>query len=290
MPPQERILVTGASGQLGQLVLQRLIDRGHSNLIATTRTPDKLGEFSQKGVDVRYADFNEPTSLDAAFAGATSLLLISTLDIGSRVEQHGHAIDAAKRAGVKHIVYTSWPHPESSVALVSPDHAGTEDLIRSSGLKYTFLANYLYSEGLMYSLPQAIQIGTLYGAAGDGKAAYVTREDCAYAAAGALRDTAQHENKTYLISGPQAYSRAELVALVSKITGKALAYAELAPDAFKAALIQGDLPEAYAAMFLSFELAIKRGEVSEISDAVVQLSGQAPTDLATFLKQSLQNK
>jgi NAD(P)H dehydrogenase (quinone) len=287
MANNERLVVTGASGKLGKLVIQELLARGISNIIATTRTPDGLAEIAAKGVDVRTADFNNPTTLADAFEGGTRMLLISTLDVGSRVPQHGAAIVAAKAAGVQHVIYTSWPDPQLSIAAVSPDHAGTEELILKSGLKYTFLGNYSYSELLMFSLPKALEGGTLYGAAGTGRAAYVTRQDCAYAAAGVLEHAALHENKRYRISGPQAYSHTELAALVSEITGKKLTYVDLPPEEFKKALVGAGMPEGFAQMFLGFELAIKGGELEPVTQAVEELSGHNPLSLRSYLESAL---
>ena len=287
MANNERLVVTGASGKLGKLVIHELLARGTSNIIATTRTPDSLAEFAAKGVDVRMADFKNPATLPDAFKGGTRLLLISTLDVGSRVPQHGAAVEAANAAGVQHVIYTSWPDPQHSVAAVSPDHAGTEELILKSGLKYTFLGNYSYSELLMFSLPKALKGGTLYGAAGTGRAAYVTRQDCAYAAAGVLEHAALHENKRYRISGPKAYSRTELAALVSEITGKKLSYVDLPPEDFKKALVQAGMPEGFAQMFLSFELAIKGGEIESVTQAVEELSGHSPVSLRSYLESAL---
>ncbi len=287
MVSDERLLITGASGKLGKLVLQELLAKGISNIIATTRTPDSLAEFAAKGVDVRMADFKDPATLTNAFQGGTRMLLISAHDVGSRVAQHGAAVEAAKAAGVKHVVYTSWPDPQHSVAGVAPDHAGTEEWIRKSGLKYTFLGNYPYSETLMFSLPKALESGTLYGAAGTGGTAYVTRQDCALAAVGVLEHAVLHENKSYRISGPASYSRNELVTLVSEVTGKELSYVDLAPDEFRKMLVQSGMPESFAQLFTSFELAIKDGEVSPVTEAVKQLSGHDSQSLRTYLASTL---
>jgi NAD(P)H dehydrogenase (quinone) len=284
MANNERIVVTGASGNLGKLVIQELLAKGISNIIATTRTPDSLTAFAAQGVDVRMADFKSPATLTGAFEGGTRMLLISTRDIGLRVQQHGAAVDAAKAAGVEHVIYTSWPDPHHSVAAVSADHAATEDLILNSGLKYTFLGNHLYAEVLMWaSLPKALEVGILYGAAGTGRAAYVTRQDCAYAAAGVLEHAALHENKRYRISGPKAYSHMELAALVSEITGKKLSYSDLSPEEFKKVLAQSGMPEG----FLSFDLAIKGGEIEPVSKAVKELSGHSPQSLQDYLDSAL---
>jgi NAD(P)H dehydrogenase (quinone) len=269
------------------LVIKELLAKGVSNIIATTRTPVSLAEFASKGVDVRRADFKDPTSLTDAFKGGTQMLLISAHEVGSRVPQHGAAVEAAKAAGVQHVVYTSWPDAPRSVFAASPDHAGTEELIEKSRLKYTFLGNYPYSETLMFSLPKALQSGTLYGAAGTNGIAYVTRQDCAYAAAGVLERVTLHENKRYRISGPHAYSRMELTALVSEVTGKKISYVDLPPEEFKKSLIEAGMPGGFAQMFVSFELAIKAGEVEPVTHAVEELSGRRPESLRTYLETSL---
>lgn len=287
MANSEKVIVTGASGKLGRLVVQRLLEKGNSNIIATTRTPEKLEEFRSRGVDIRLADFKDPSTLAAAFEGGTRLLLISTSDVGSRIPQHEAAIDAAKAVGVQHVIYTSWPEPQKSVAVVSPDHAATEALLLKSGLKYTFLGNYSYSEILMFSLPKALERGTLYGSAGEGRAAYVTRQDCANAAAGVLENGTPYENKRYGISGPEAYSRADIARLASEITGKALSYVDLPAEDFKKSLVDGGMPDGFAQLFLSFELAIKAGELEATTQDVEQTSGQKPVSLRSFLQANL---
>jgi NAD(P)H dehydrogenase (quinone) len=283
----ERLVVTGASGHLGNLVIKELLARGISNIIATTRTPDSLAQHAAQGVDVRMADFKEAATLTNAFKGGTHMLLISTRDVGSRVPQHEAAVKAAKGAGVQHVIYTSWPEPQHSVFEVCSDHARTEDFILKSGLKYTFLGNYLYSDTLMWSLPKALETGTLYGAAGNGRAAYVTRQDCAYAAAGVLAHAASHEGKRYRISGPKAYSRAELVELVSEVADKKLSYVDLAPDDFKKALVQTGMPEPLAQVFVSCELAIKGGENELVTQAIEELSEHKPESLRSYLESAL---
>lgn len=285
MGSQNKLLVTGASGQLGQMVLNLLIKQGHKNLIATTRHKDKLQTFSDQGVDVREADFNQPESLTKAFAGASRLLLISTDAIGARVEQHKNAINAAKAAGVKHIIYTSWPKAETSAALVSADHIATENLIKQSGLSYTILRNSLYAENLLGSLSNAFQMGTFYGATGNTKAAYVSKKDCALAAAGALSHE-DYSNKILDVTGPQAYSYEEIVKMASQEVGKNIPYVDLSPEDLKQGLTKSGLPENWADLFVSFDVAIKNGDVEKISDAALVLTGQVPQNLKEFLKEN----
>src|SRR3989344_104739 len=290
MASNERILVTGASGHLGQLVLENLLKSGQKDLIGTTRSPDKLAHLTQKGVEIRAADFNNISSLVEAFRGATRLLLISTADIGQRIEQHKNAIDAAKKAGVKHIFYTSWPNTERSPALVAPDHAATENFIKESGLKYTFLRNNPYTQNLFYSLPNAIESGKLFGCAGDGKVSYVMREDCAAAAAGALINAEKYENTYFDITGPKAYSYPELLNVLNEVTGKKVTYIDISPEDFKAGAISSGLPELYAQLFVSFDLAAKQGDSGLVTDAVQKLSGKPAADIHAFLKANFSSK
>lgn len=288
MSQNERILVTGASGSLGQLTLAALLKAGLNNLIATTRDPAKLRELVTKGVEVRSADFKIPSGLAEAFKGATRLLLISTTEVGaSRVEAHKNAVTAAKAAGVKHIIYTSCPNAETSSAIMAPDHAATEKFIEESGLKYTFLRMNCYAQFLMMALPAAIDSGTLFGCAGTGKIAYVTREDCAKAAGGALNNARQFENTSLDVSGPAAYSYADVASLVSEIKQTKVVYRDLSPEDYIAARVKAGLLELYAKWFASFELSVKKGESAAVTDAAKKLSGEPPVGLPEFLKAHL---
>lgn len=284
MKNNERILITGASGHLGRLTLEALIKAGQKNLVGTTRSPEKLNDLAAKGVEIKAADFKNLASLDEAFKGASKLLLISTTDVGARIDDHKRAIDAAKRAGVKHIVYTSFPNPEKSAAMVAPDHAATEQYIKQSGLKYTFLRNNLYAESLLYTLPNALQIGTIYGCAGTGKTAYVLREDCAQAAASALMHSDQFENQAIDITGPKAYSYAEIATIISENSSKKIVSKDLPPEEFKALSIKSGLPEGFAHFFASTDLSIKQGDLASVSNGVEKLTGRPAKDIVTFLK------
>jgi NAD(P)H dehydrogenase (quinone) len=288
MSQNERILVTGASGNLAQLTLAALLKAGQNNLIATTRDPEKVNALGNDGVDVRSADFKTPSGLAGAFKGATRLLLISTTDVGaSRVEAHKNAVTAAKAAGVKHIIYTSCPNSETSTAIMAPDHAATEKFIKESGLKYTFLRMNCYAQFLMLALPAAIESGTLFGCAGAGKIAYVTREDCARAAAGVLINASQFENTSLDVSGPEAYSYADVASLVSEIKQTKVVYQDLSPEDYIVARVKTGLPELYAKWFASFELSVRRGDSATVTDAVKKLSGKPPAGLPEFLKANL---
>lgn len=277
-------LVTGASGLLGRRVLELMLEARDGPLIATTRSPDKLTRFAERGVEVRSADFNEPAGLVDAFSGAKRLLLISTddLEAGKRLEAHRNAIDAAIAAGVEHIVYTSLinPAPDSPISF-SGDHSGTEALLAESGVNHTNLRNSLYSDMLLLSAPQAVGMGQLMAAAADGAASYVTREDCARAAAAAL--ATETETQTYDITGPEAASHEMLAQVLSEVTGRNISYVPISVEDLRAAMIGNGLPDMMADVFSGIDVAIAQGYFSTTSDAVEQLTGKAPMSVREFL-------
>ncbi len=284
MSHSSTLLVTGASGHLGKRVLEVLLARGvpASSIIATTRDISKLKDFASRGVALRAVDFNDKAATVKGFAGADRLLLISTDTIGGRVAQHKNAIEAAKQAGVKHIIYTSFVNPDRSLALVGPEHVETEKLILDSGLSYTILRNNYYADNLLWTLPQTVKSGTLIGAQGLGRISYVTREDCARAAAAALSSD-DASNSVLDITGPKAVSYEELAKIVTRITGKPIKVLDMPASDFKGALVAAGQPEAYANLFLSFDLAAKQGTMATVTSAVRDLAGSEPTTLENFL-------
>lgn len=287
MSSHETLLVAGASGQLGRSVLKALVEAGAPRLIATTRTPEHLAEHARDGVEVRFADYSEPQSLVGAFQGATRMLLISTQGVGVRVAQHVAALEAAKAAGVEHVFYTSHMFPDTSVSVVAPEHAAVEKAIFASGLKYTMLRNCLYSENLLMMLAGAFETGTLYGAANGGKVAFISRRDCAAAAAGGLLHAERHENKIYDVTGPRSYSYAQVVKIVSGIIGRTLTYVDLTPQAYMVWLLAKGVSLADAEAFLSFERSNGSGDADLVTNAVLQLSGREPERLEDFLRNNL---
>ena len=209
------LLVTGASGNLGRLAVEELLARGATRIIAGTRDPSKLSDLAAKGVEIRKVDFNDPASLPAAFAGVERLLIVSTDGIGTRVAQQTAAVDAAKAAGVKHIVYTSAPaaRPDADAGL-NPEHFWTEIAIAASGLDFTILRNHMYAENNLTDLPQAVASGQLFGLIGDRGTSYVTRADAARAAAGALLSA---QGKTLEdVTGPAPVTNLERAAITSR--------------------------------------------------------------------------
>jgi len=283
---QPTYLVTGASGHMGRRVVELLLEANAGTIVATTRTPDKLADFSAQGVIVRHADFNEPDSLAKAFAGVDRLLLISTDALGEpglRLKQHQNAVQAAEAAGVSHVIYTSLvnPGPESAV-LFAPDHRGTEEALTASQLNWTVLRNNLYADLLLMSLNQAIQMGHVFSAAGDGKIAYITREDCAQAAAAALLSPF-NGRKTLDITGPDALSQVDLANLATQIADKPITYVPLELDVLIQNMVAAGLPQPIAETYASIDAATAQGQFEEVSNDFVELTGNEPTAVADFL-------
>ena len=209
--PVGPFIVTGASGQLAKRVIELMLEAKAGPLIAASRTPEKLSGFTSRGVDVRQADFNDAKGLAKAFSGGKRLLIVSTdaLERGKRFAANKRAINAAVESGIQHIVYTSFVvHDLKSSIPFAADHGETEALLASSGVSHTILRNNMYTDVILGSAPQAIASGKLFAAAGQGSASYVTREDCARAAAAALMD--EGETRTLEITGPGLVSHSAL--------------------------------------------------------------------------------
>ena len=287
-------LVTGASGHLGRLVINNLLETHKipaSKIIATTRNPEKLADLTAKGVSVRAADFDNTASLAEAFKGATRLLLISTdaLDRpGHRLDQHRNAIAAAEKAGIAHVIYTSMPNPENSPLLIAPDHEGTEKALTTSKLPgWTILRNHWYFENLFYSLPHAIKSGTWYTAAGDGKIAHIAREDLAKAAAAALASN-ETAKKTYNLSGKEARTTAEIAKLVSDAVGKPIAVVHVPLEGLVQGMVGSGMPEVIARVFASFDTNTAQGRVADVTGDYKKLTSNDNTPFTSWLSKNKQ--
>ncbi len=279
------IAITGASGPLGRatagLVLQAL---DAQEVVLTTRHPESLGDLVARGVDVRRVDFADPRTLPAAFAGVDRLLLISTDTIGARLDHQRAAISAAADAGVRHVVYTSVPEPvASNPALVVADHAGTEQALRDSHLQWTMLRNNVYAHMQVPVIEHAVATGKLITNGGAGATAYVTREDCAAAAAAVLTQDG-HEGQAYDITGPEALTAADLVALARTVSGRDVEFVGADDAAFLVALRTAGLPHGVAELVTSFGAATRGGFLAKVSSAVADLTGRTPTALAAVVR------
>ncbi len=270
------IVITGASGHLGRRTAELVLDAGAAPVLVTRR-PEALADLAERGADVRYGDFDEPASLAAAFAGGERLLLISTDRVGERLAGHRAAIAAAAAAGVRQIAYTSLINPsDNNPAGVAPDHRETEEAIRAAGLAWTFLRNAIYAEIMAAGAGSALATGTLVTNAGDGRCSYVTREDCAAAAAAVLTSDG-HEFKAYDISGPEALSVDDIAALYAEAGGRPVAAVRLDDDAWVAAMVEhAGMPEPVARLYASFGRSTRLGYAGVLSTAVEDLTGRPP--------------
>lgn len=287
----DTILVTGASGQLGRLVLDNLIASGKvapTDIIATTRNVEKLSAYAAKGVSVRAADFDDPASLDAAFAGADKILIISTDELGvpgKRLAQHKVAVAAAQKAGAKHILYTSIPQPDDSLVTFAPDHLGTEEAIKATGIAHTILRDGWYAENLFMSLPHALQTGSWYTSTGQGKIAHITRADTAAAIAGAVLK-AGTESNIYTLTGTKSRTAEEIAAIVSAATGKPLAVVHVTDAQLAEGLKGAGLPEAFIPTIVSFDANTREGKIASVTNDAETLSGRKPVSFEDFVAAS----
>jgi NAD(P)H dehydrogenase (quinone) len=271
--------VTGASGRLGRRVAEHLLEGiDPSQVGLLTRAPDALSSYADRGAVVRYADFDEPTTLSEAFSGADRALLISALDFERRSAQHGAAIEAAKVAGVRHVIYTSIPEPEGNPAAAAPSHLATEVAARESGLAWTFLRNSLYADFQVPVVAQAITSGQLVTSAGEGRVAYVARDDCAAAAAAVLTQD-DHEGKTYDITGPEAIGPKDVAALAAELGHRPVEVVSVVYEALVAGMIEAGVPEAAARIGVSFVVAAREGFLDRVTSAVEDLTGKPPMSL-----------
>ncbi|TCR83571.1 SDR family oxidoreductase [Rhizobium sp. BK376] len=285
-----KLLVTGAAGQLGQRVIHHLLETykvAPADIVAATRSPEKLSDLAAKGVVTRKADFDDAVTLADAFAGIDRLLIISTdsLDTpGKRLAQHKAAIEAAKKAGVKHILYTSMPSPDNSLVTFAPDHLGTEQAIQASGITYTILRDAWYMDNFMLSLPHNLQVGSWYTAAHGGRAPYISREDCALAIAAALASSSTG-NATYTLTGARSLSIEDIAATVAEIVGKPPQVINVTDEQLAAGLTGAGLPKFVVDMLVSADANIRAGNFDVVSGDFKTLTGREPQTLKSFLEE-----
>jgi NAD(P)H dehydrogenase (quinone) len=279
------ILVTGASGKLGRHTIGQLLERvDAARVVALTRTPERLAGL---GVATRTADFDDPARLVAAFDGAERLLLISTGVFdppGRRITQHANAVDAAVKAGVGHLLYTSIAcagdpaHPAS----VAADHRATEETIAASGLPYTMLRNSMYTELILLGAPLAVATGVLLDNSGAGGISYVTREDCAAVAAVVLAEGG-YEGERLEVTGPSAVGQAEVAALLTEFTGVPVRYVPTGDEEIITELVRFGMPEAAARRYVTIGQATRDGFTDIVTDVVERVTGRRPTSVESFL-------
>jgi NAD(P)H dehydrogenase (quinone) len=281
------IAITGATGQLGRLVIQSLLKTvPAAQIVAAVRSPEKAQDLAALGVQVRKADYTQPATLDAAFQGVDKLLLISSSEVGQRTAQHKAVIDAAQRAQVQLLAYTSVLRADSSLLGLAAEHVETEALLRASGLPLVVLRNGWYTENYTASVPATLAHGAVLGSAGSGRIASAARVDYAEAAAVVLATDGQ-AGRVYELAGDSAYTLAELAAEIARQSGKNVVYKDLPEADYQAALVQVGLPAGFAALLADSDAAAAKGALFDAGHQLSQLIGRATTPLASTVAAAL---
>lgn len=275
------IAITGATGQLGRIVIDKLKAKlPAEQIVALVRSPEKAADL---GVPARAFDYDRPETLAAALAGIDTLLLISSSEIGKREAQHAAVIEAAKQASVGRIAYTSLLHADTSTLGLASEHLFTEKAIAASGLPYTFLRNGWYTENYAAGVQGAVAHGALIGASGDGRIAAASRADYADAAVVVLTGTG-HDGKVYELAGDTAFTLADLAAEISRQTGRDIPFQNLAPAEYSAALAGAGVPAHFAELLAGMDVEIAKDVLFDDSHTLSKLIGHPTTTLADAVK------
>ncbi|WP_261843016.1 SDR family oxidoreductase [Aliamphritea ceti] len=281
------IVVTGANGQLGQLVIKELLQRiPAAHIVAAVRNPDAADELIKQGVQVRHADYDQPETLTAAFAGADKVLLISSNAVGQRVAQHQAVIQAAEQTGIKLLAYTSILHCDQSPMQLADEHKATEALLNASSVDSVLLRNGWYSENYTMNIPAVLKMQTLYGCAAEGRFASASRQDYATAAATVLTSENQ-AGKIYELAGDSSFDLSEFAAQLSQQSGKQVSYQNLSEPDFTQGLLKAGLPEGFASILANAESGAAEGWLFDDSKALQALIGRPTTTIADTIKAAL---
>lgn len=284
------ILVTGATGALGTAVIDFLLQKtAPNNIAALVRNPEKAVDLRAKGVEIRTGDYNDQASLEKAFQGVDKLYFVSGSDVMTRLQQHQNVVNAAKTAGVKHLVYSSFDRKtdngSSPIAIVADSHLKTEQWIRESGIPYTFMLHGLYADLLpMFLGEKVLETGVVYQPTGVGKTAFTLRSDMAEAGAEVLTSEG-HAGKSYNIVAEEAHSYADIADLLSELTGKQIRHVSPTVDEFIGVLTAAGVPAEHAGFFAAFAQAIEAGEFENTGSDLQKLIGRKPTAVRAFLRQ-----
>ncbi|MGA1838000.1 SDR family oxidoreductase [Herbiconiux sp. 11R-BC] len=279
------IVVTGATGHLGRLAVEHLLARGvpASGIVAAGRNPEKLAALAELGVGTAVIDFTDPASLDAAFDGADSVVLVSGSDVGRRAAQHANAIDAAVRAGVTHLVYTSAPKATDTALILAPEHKATEEAIAASGLPATILRNGWYHENYAQAAAQAAGTGVYLASTGEGRVASAARSDYAEAIAAVLTSEG-HIGSVYELSGDTAWSGEDFAAAATEAFGREVVFQSVTPEEHFAVLTGAGLDEGTAGFVVALDGNIRDGLLGETSGELSALIGHPTLPLVDYLR------
>lgn len=280
--------ITGATGQLGRLVIGELIARGlGSRIVALVRDPAKAADLAALGIAVRPADYDAPESLAPALAGVDRLLLISGNAVGQRVAQHRAVIDAAREAGVGFVAYTSVLHANTSPIGLAEEHRQTEAALRASGLAFALLRNGWYMENYLGGIAPALQFGVMMGSSGAGRITAATRADLAAAAAAVLAGGSEHDGQTYELAGDTAFTMADFAAEIARQSGKPVAYRDMAEADYAAALEGAGLPPPVAAMVAQSSASSANDALFDDSRTTSRLTGRSTTGYSAAIAAAL---
>lgn len=270
------IAVTGATGELGRLIIARLKRKAEGEaIVALARNPSRADDL---GIEVRQADYDDRSSLDAALKGVDTLLFISASEIGKRVPQHRNIIEVAQAQGVGRIVYTSLLHADQSPLSLADEHRQTEAMLAASGIKATILRNGWYTENYASSVQAAVAQGALFGSAGEGRISSATRADYADAVVAVLTSDG-HDGRTYELSGDEAYTLSDLAAEVSRQTGREIPYRDLPRDDYAQILKSSGLDASFADVLAQFDIDASKDALYDEGDTLSRLIGRPTTPL-----------
>ena len=282
------IAVTGASGHLGRLVVESLLQKvPASEIAAIVRNPERAGDLGSKGVAVRQADYSRPETLAAALSGVEKVLLISGNEVGKRVAQHTGVAAAAKHARVKLILYTSLLHADRSPLLLGEEHRQSEAAVRASGVPFVLLRHGWYTENYTNAVATAVKSGVHYGCAGEGRVSAASRVDYAAAAVAVLTSQDDQGGRTYELAGDEGFSLAQFAAEIARQSGRMVHYENLSESAFKAVLTKAGLPEPAAAFFAHTDTGISQGALFDDTRQLSRLIGHPTTPITHTIAAAL---
>ncbi len=284
-----KIAIAGATGQLGQLVIDALLERGAdpAQLIAIGRSEEKLAPFAGRGLETRVADYNVPQSVATALEAVDKLLLISSSEVGHRTVQHTNVINAAKNAKVSLVAYTSIANAVTGETKLAAEHIATEHLLADSGISYVLLRNGWYTENYTDQLMGYLNSGVILGAAGDGKVSAAPRADYAQAAAAVLLSGDDQSGKTYELGGDKPFTLTQLAGAVSAAAGQEVRYQDVEAQKLVEIYTESGVPAMFAEILVDTDVRIRTGALEVSSGDLAQLIGRAPTSLGKTIKEAL---
>lgn len=291
------ILVTGATGALGRGVITTLLSSiSAKNVYALARSEEKAAPLKELGVNVRIGDYDDYDSLLNAFKGIETLYMVSNTDVSKRIKQQDNVVSAALKAGVSHIVYTSYQRrtesPDSPIRQVAAGHLNTEAKLKESGITYTILKHGTYTEMIpVFAGSDILTRHLIYVPAGNGKTSFVSRNELAEAGANVLLDeTGKYDNQSLELTGPKALSWSDIADIIGSITNLPIKYVSPSEDEYKKVAIEAGVPEGYVNLFASFSKVIKAGECDKTTGTLEEVIGHKVTAAETSLKEIYGNK